>query len=364
MNVRQLLVLACGLMLLVGFVSSCSQGAAPTTSFVRHDTDDDSVSPDDDTSLNDDDDNDDDDDDDNDNDDDNDDNDDDDDDNDSAADPGYIVISPGTFVMGSPLDEPGRDPDEDQHAVTLTHNYEMSIYQTQQDEFATLMGWNPSDLAACGGKCPVESTSWFDALVYANELSAGAGYEPCFALSNIVCHDSSTPADPMTCETPVHGGIDAANVTLNAAASIYECEGYRLPTEAEYEYAVRAGTTTALYDGPIVDVECTPLDPNMNVIGWYCGNSGNGDHPVGLKQPNAWGLYDMSGNVWEWVWDIYGVYPGTTTDPTGPPTGDRRVNRGGGWNYRGAGQRSANRGCDTPDHRYVALGYRLARTVP
>jgi formylglycine-generating enzyme required for sulfatase activity len=170
----------------------------------------------------------------------------------------------------------------------------------------------------------------------------------------------------MACENATQGGIDSATVTLNGAATVYDCAGYRLPTEAEWEYSARAGTTTAYYDNQGLDeahYECE-VPYHVTAIAWYCGNEGTGTMPVGGKTPNQWGLYDMSGNVWEWVWDWLADYPGDITDPVGPTTGSLHVNRGGGWNYRAGGVRSACRGSDVPDHRYVALGFRVARTLP
>jgi formylglycine-generating enzyme required for sulfatase activity len=125
----------------------------------------------------------------------------------------------------------------------------------------------------------------------------------------------------------------------------------RLPTEAEWEYACRAGTTGARYR-------------ELDKIAWYDDNSGGKTHPVGKKAPNAWGLYDMLGNVWEWCQDWYGAYPfGSVTDPTGFLTGSIRVNRGGSWYYNARYVRAAIRGCDVPRARYGALGFRLARSV-
>ena len=127
--------------------------------------------------------------------------------------------------------------------------------------------------------------------------------------------------------------------------------GFRLPTEAEWEYACRAGTT-----GDHSGV--------LDETAWYEANSGGETHPVGLKQPNAWGLHDMHGNVWEWCQDWYGEYPtGLVADPQGPPAGEKRVSRGGGWNAFGPSCRSAFRDGNVPDARYGDLGFRLVRDV-
>ena len=157
--------------------------------------------------------------------------------------------------------------------------------------------------------------------------------------------------------------IISAAVTWNQGAN-----GYRLPTEAEREYACRAGSTTAFCDGATTDTLCGQLDPDLDRVGWYCGNAGGATHPVKDKQPNAWGLYDMHGNVWEWCWDTwdgsdYGSGP--ATDPTGRrwETGVRIV-RGGYWNADARDCRSAVRRGGITSVIYYSIGLRVARTAP
>ena len=136
---------------------------------------------------------------------------------------------------------------------------------------------------------------------------------------------------------------------------------YRLPTEAEWEYAARAGTTTDTYAGDMTKPRGN--DPVLNRIAWYDENSGARTHPVGRKAPNAFGLHDMLGNVWEWVGDRYGYYPGgTVTDPVGPRTGSNRVNRGRSWGSIARDCRSAIRRGHSPGYRHNSLGFRLLRT--
>jgi formylglycine-generating enzyme required for sulfatase activity len=273
------------------------------------------------------------------------------------------TISNGTFVMGSPVDEPGRGTDEDQHQVTLTHGFYMPIYPTMQGQFAGIAGWNPSIFSACGSDCPVDSVSWYDAVAYANLLSSAAGYSPCYTFNNVICQDDTNAGvSYMACENRTQGGILSATVTLNGVTSVYDCQGYRLPTEAEFEYATRAGTTTAFYDGPCTYGDaCSPVDPNLTLIGWYCGNDNTTTEKVGLKLPNAWGLYDMTGNVTEWVWDWYGPYDaGPDTDPEGAAAGANRVNRGGSWNNDSGDCRSASRSSDLPGYN----GFRVVMTAP
>ena len=130
------------------------------------------------------------------------------------------------------------------------------------------------------------------------------------------------------------------------------CPGFRLPTEAEWEYACRAGTTGARYG-------------NLDDVAWYSSNSGSTTHPVRRKQPNAWGLYDTLGNVFEWCWDWWDTYPsGVVTDPVGPGSGSYRVGRGGSWSGGAQFARAAYRGRWTPGRRFVNLGFRLARSLP
>lgn len=284
--------------------------------------------------------------------------------------PGFKHIYSGTFTMGSPEGELWRHDDETQHSVTLTNDFEMSIYETTQGEFTSLMGWNPSYFGPngsgedCGDDCPVEHVSWYETVAYANELSADAGYDACYVLSNVVCVDSTNVGtNYMGCMNTTQNGIHSATVALNGVTSVYDCEGYRLPTESEWEYAIRAGTTTAFYNGPITPVQLCWPDPYLDLIGWHCGNSGAITQAVGQKLANAWGLYDMSGNVDEWNWDLYDTYPGTVTDPEGAVGGSNRVRRGGSFSYIAAACRSASRDLLAPAERSY-LGFRLARTLP
>ena len=233
-----------------------------------------------------------------------------------------VRIHGGTFTMGSPVSESGREKDEGpQHKVTVSSFY-MGRYEVTQKEYQAVMGTNPSNFK--GDNLPVENVSWYDAIEYCNKRSQIAGLTPAYT-------------------------INGDNVTWNRNAN-----GYRLPTEAEWEYACRAGTTTAYNTGANI---------NDNT-GWYNANSGSKTHPVGQKPANAWGLYDMHGNVWEWCWDRLGSYSsGSQTDPMGAASDSYRVRRGGGWgsSAEGAGARSALRVSGDPDFRYYNLGFRLVR---
>ena len=234
--------------------------------------------------------------------------------------------------MGSPADELGRRSDETQHEVTLTRDFYLQVTEVTQAQWVEVMGSNPSYFSGCD-ECPVEYISRDMAVDYCNTLSASEDLEPAYE---------------------VDGGVVSWK---------READGYRLPTESEWEYACRAGSSTAFYNGDIITLSC--LDPNLGEIGWNCGNASSKTHPVGEKRPNAWGLYDMSGNVWEWCWDFYGSYPPSpVTDPTGPASGTRYIKRGGAWressgDCRSAGQRSH----DGHSYREHNLGMRPARWV-
>ena len=255
---------------------------------------------------------------------------------------GYVVISAGEFMMGSPLSEAGRGSDEGpQRTVRITGSFLLKATEVTQGEWKALMGSNPSHFSSCGDECPVEQVSWWDSLSYCNALSRSEGLSECYEVSGSTVTVKAPGGDPVS------------------------CEGYRLPTEAEWEYAYRAGSTTAFYNGGITRTVCG-VDPNLDEIAWYCGNSGDTTHAVGAKQANGWGLYDMAGNVWEWAWDRYGDYdsrPDPDTDPLGPGSGSNRVYRGGSWYYYALYCRAAYRGRNDPGNRNRNLGLRPARSA-
>ena len=245
----------------------------------------------------------------------------------------FVYIPPGNFMMGSPLDEPGRDDDEIRHRVTLTRGFYLQTTEVTQGQWRAVMGFNPSNFAHCGDDCPVETVTWQNVQAFIQALNRREGGSR-----------------------------------------------YRLPTEAEWEYACRAGSNTAIYTGDL-RILGKRNAPALNAIAWHGGNScidcpGGSDcsdlkekryssskcgpHPVGRKVSNALGLYDMLGNVYEWCQDWYGKYPpGPLTDPTGPVSGSRRVARGGSWNHYARSCRSANRNHFSPRRRSEYLGFRL-----
>lgn len=258
---------------------------------------------------------------------------------------GYVLIPAGTFTMGSPADEQGHQQgDETQHQVTISRPFCMKRTEVTQAEWRGLIGGNPSYFASCGGICPVERVSWWDALYYANALSAAQGLQACYTL--------------VSCSGAAGSSYSCAAATLVDL----DCAGYRLPTEAEWEYAARAGTTTATYNGTSMLTGALP-NSVLEPIAWFSGNSSGTAHAVRLKLANGGGLYDLLGNVWEWCWDWYEAYPNVaTTDPLGPAAGVVRVFRGGSW-YSGAERaRAAERYNGLPDLRDSYLGFRLVRS--
>jgi formylglycine-generating enzyme required for sulfatase activity len=257
---------------------------------------------------------------------------------------GMVRIPAGTFTMGSPASESGRRADETAHQVTLTRPVYVDTFEVTQSEWQAVMGWNDSFFRAADR--PVERVTWYDAVSFCNLRSLRSGYSPVYTITGAT-HDGNHITD--------------ATVTWNHAAN-----GFRLPTEAEWEYACRATSPSAFCNGGITygaDV-CSPLDPNLGQVGWYCGNAANATHEVGGKTANAWGLKDMHGNIQELCWDWYGEYPGDVTDPTGPASGFYRVARGGSWALGAYGCRSAYRGISPHGSRFQYTGFRLFMTAP
>jgi formylglycine-generating enzyme required for sulfatase activity len=241
-----------------------------------------------------------------------------------------IWITPGTFTMGSPDSDPERDGDEvPQTTVTISQGFWLGKTLVTQEQYQALMDSNPSHYADAGADAPVEQVSWDDAMDFCRKLTdqeRAAGHLP----KNLI---------------------------------------FTLPTEAQWEYACRAGTTEARY-GDLRDIAwygsnslITEIQNGGQVSTWYVSvtKKRNTTHPVAQKQPNAWGLYDMLGNVWEWCSDWYGTYPGgNVTDPVGAPSGPYRVARGGSWYSSAARCRSASRSGGDPGGRNYCNGFRLA----
>ena len=218
----------------------------------------------------------------------------------------FIWIPKGSFMMGSPELESGRDKNEKQHRVNLTKGYWLGATEVTQGQWEAVMGNDPSKFKLCGSNCPVEQVSWGDAQEFIKKLN-GKGYG-----------------------------------------------SFALPTEAQWEYAARAGTTTAYSFGN--------YPSQLGDYAWYRGNSEK-THAVASKKPNPWGLYDMYGNVFEWTEDRYSSYG--TTDFTGYESyNSDRVFRGGSWNINAQYLRSAFRGRNSPGNRFDFVGFRLLLRAP
>jgi formylglycine-generating enzyme required for sulfatase activity len=246
--------------------------------------------------------------------------------------------------MGSPANEPERDGDEVQHQVTVRSFY-MGKYQVTQAEYETVMGTNPSYFK--GLNLPVECVSWYDAVEYCNRLSQREGLSLAYTIDKNRSDPNNTNSDDNV----------RWLVTWNPNAN-----GYRLPTEAEWEYACRAGTTTPFSTGNNITTSNANYDGNYPYNNNYKGTYRERTTTVGSFAPNPWGLYDMHGNVWEWCWDWYGNYSsGSQTDPRGAASGANRVLRGGSWSNTATYVRSAIRSYYTPSNRNYFIGFRLVR---
>jgi len=268
-----------------------------------------------------------------------------------------LIKSRHAFIQGSSqnesarrldeINDAGRRFDEIRHRVILTRNFEIQTTEVTQGQFLNLMGYNPSHFFSCGGDCPVENVSWHEAAAYCNKLSSEKGFVQCYSCSGI--KESTRCSTNSSYSTP------------------YDCLGYRLPTEAEWEYAARAGSTKATYNGDLLSgfLTCRQGNKILDPIAWFCGNSGAHTHPVAQKLPNSWGLFDMLGNVLEWNHDWFGTYPsGQVTDPWGSTSGSIRVLRGGSWLCYAQESRAAVRGYNSPDYHYNDIGFRPSRSIP
>ena len=270
------------------------------------------------------------------------------------------LIDRGTFTMGSPAGEPGRNnfgTMELQHMVTLTKNFYMGKYEVTQEQYAAVMGANPSSfVTAVTGeerwKRPVERVSWYNALIFCNTVSIFQGLTPVYTING-----STEPA--------AWGAVPASsNETWNAVEANWDANGYRLPTEAEWEYACRAETTTAFHCGTSTPGTITEYAALVETLGWYRDNSESRTHEVGKKAANDWGLYDMHGNVLEWCWDGYLPYSDDMQIDPRESEGSswQRVRRGGSWNHTAQDLRSAYRPSGVlPSWTNAETGFRVAR---
>ena len=225
----------------------------------------------------------------------------------------FVFIKGGTFMMGSPPDALGTETDEIQHQVNLTRGFYVQTTEVTQGQWKAVMGNNPSTFSNCGDDCPVENVSWDEVQKFIRKLSS---------------NDKS--------------------------------KKYRLPTEAEWEYTCRAGTGTPFPFGKCLSTEQANYNGNYFLAGCSKGKNRKSTLPVASLKANAWGLYDMHGNVWEWCQDWYDEYPSdSVSDPSGPSTGSYRVCRGGSWKHEARKCRSANRNRYAPSFKGNNIGFRL-----
>jgi formylglycine-generating enzyme required for sulfatase activity len=255
-------------------------------------------------------------------------------------------IPGGTFTMGSPETEKvSMGIERPQHQVTLDSFY-IGKYEVTQAQYETVMGTNPgyfttdADTGETQNKRPIETVSWYDALVFCNKLSISEDLTPAYSIDG-----KTNPDEWGAAPTDDDEVWNAVIITANS-------NGYRLPTEAQWEYACRAGTTTAYNTGDTISDD----------TGWYGANSNSKTHEVGKKPPNAWGLYDMHGNVFEWCWDRWGYYTSEAqSNPSGAPSESYRVVRSGGWHNTAGVIHSACLDYGSPRSRNYSLGFRLVR---
>ncbi len=274
-----------------------------------------------------------------------------------------MYVPAGSFVQGSPEDEPCRVSDETQFTHTLTRNLAVMATEVTRHMWAELKAAQPtlpvdptSTDDGAGMTNPVQHVTWYEAVLFANLLSVQRGLTRAY-------YTDAGFTDPIT----------ASNYTTGPYYCNFDAGGYRLPTEGEWEYFCRAGTTTPFW---IAEPSYTADDcglvsnpgmyPALETAAWFWGNSSSIDatSPAGTKAPNPWGLYDTHGNVWEWCWDRYYTYQsGSATNYPGPGTADFRVVRGGGWSTMAKYCRSAAHYHYAIGFSFSSLGFRLVRTV-
>ena len=217
------------------------------------------------------------------------------------------------------------------HTVTLTNDYFIGETEVTQEQYELIMGTNPSAMVSCGSDCPVDNINWYMAAAYANAVSDAEGLEQCYSCSG--------SGSDVSCST--------------AWFDPYECEGYRLPMEAEWEAAARCGEDTQFAGSTVIEE-----------VGWVMPESGSAPHPVATKEPNACGLYDMTGNALEWVEDGFNGYPDEAVIDPYPPVMIERAYRGGSWSNPSGSAHVSWRNGSFPGEGYSYNGLRLVRKRP
>jgi formylglycine-generating enzyme required for sulfatase activity/serine/threonine protein kinase len=291
---------------------------------------------------------------------------------------GFVRVEPGTFAMGSPPQEAGRKTNEPLHDVTLTRPLAVQVNEVTHQQWRDLMGTSPWFFTRCGLDCPVERVNWYDAISWANALSISEGLTPCYTLSACIGQPGSGLTTPLDSTSPAPGEFRCAEVTFVGL----NCNGYRLPTEAEWEYIARAGTYGPWWGadpGTPINTACDASAP-IRTAAWYECNArteyfspirvGSGDsstrvgpHPVGTIGANPWNINDLLGNVAEWTHDGSDrPDTGASTDPLGQ--GGSRTVRGGHFRSPALELRAAARNLAAPDIRSPDIGFRVVRTLP
>ncbi|MCL2808936.1 MAG: formylglycine-generating enzyme family protein [Treponema sp.] len=272
---------------------------------------------------------------------------------DSPPDIDMVWIEGGTFLMGSPesetehMEEAWFNFERPRRQITLSGFY-MSKYLITQEVYNKVMKINPSFHTAANGQVralgetdalrPVETVSWYEAIEFCNALSEMKGLKPFYIIDKTYGSDVNN-----NMEHDIQKWLVTTDISAN---------GYRLPTEAQWEYACRAGSSTMWFFGDNADV--------IGEYAWFNGNEGDKTRQVGLKRPNPWGLFDIHGNVWEWCYDWYAPYTGDNlTDPTGPNSGIGRTSRGGAFMNESQHMRSAIRGSFFPSSTMYNIGFRV-----
>ncbi len=264
-----------------------------------------------------------------------------------------------------------KKEDEKPHTVTLTYHYEITATEITGDQFMEIMDYNPSKFGCSNAVCPVESVTFYDALAFANKKSEEDQLTSCYEFEDTTCADGKSD---YTVYCNGQGGIQSAIIkTAPNLVKIQDCDGYRLPTEAEWEYAAGSGYEITPYIleekpffiGNITAFNCEE-DPSLMQIGWYCGNSSSEGilrpQPVAMKRATDWGIFDMNGNVAEWVWDAYSKNLTSGVDPV-ISEGNERVIRGGSYDSKSQECRSSSREKADPGMRSDSIGFRLVKTI-